>query len=165
MKMPVRLTLLLAGSTALWIVLSFLTFRAWIDGADHRDFFPRWAGARHLLFEDGELYSDEATLDIQMELYGGPVPPDRDQQAFAYPAHIVPLLLPFWLIDDVYVAASIWVGLMLVAAAWALWLVGKAGGDAPAWAAILLLIWPYTGVAAFNAQFTFLPLAALGIGY
>ena len=45
-----KLWLLISVSLAVWVILSFAIYFAWIHGADHRDFYPWWAASRlHLL--------------------------------------------------------------------------------------------------------------------
>ncbi len=83
------------------------------------DLYPRWLGARELLLRHRDPYSREITREIQAGYYGRPLDPDRagnlhadepgaqepsakepggyepkDQQAFAYPLHVVFLLAP-----------------------------------------------------------------------
>jgi len=94
--------------------VSIAIYSTWIHGADHRDSYPRWAGVRLALFNEQDLYSQETTRLMQLELYVAPLPPDADQQGFAYPAQLVVLLFPFWFIDDVEAAAAAWVGLSIL---------------------------------------------------
>lgn len=156
------------GIAICWALISLVVYRAWICGADHRDFYPRWAGAR-LLFQGHDLYSLETTRLIQVKLYGQELPPGVDQQAFAYPALIVVELLPFWLLPDVEIAAAAWAGTSIVliyATISLLYAQARASGiQQPLWAAALLPVWHYSAVMLFQVQFTALPLAALGIGY
>lgn len=58
------------------------------------DFFSRWAGARALLLEGKDPYSDEVTLQIQIGMFGHPQPPEEDQGAFAYPLYVIFTFLP-----------------------------------------------------------------------
>src|SRR5262245_48996182 len=60
----------------------------WIHGADHRDFYPWWAASRLAIFESRDPYSADTIRQMQITLYGAPLPPDRDQQGFHYPAHL-----------------------------------------------------------------------------
>jgi hypothetical protein len=61
-----------------WIVTSALAYRYWIHGADHRDFYARWTGARILLFEGRDLYRGDHPPD-QLAIYGELLTPDQDQ--------------------------------------------------------------------------------------
>jgi hypothetical protein len=149
----------------LWGVLSVTVFWAWVRGADHRDFYPRWAGARLALFDEQDLYSPETTLLIQLELYGAPLQSDADQQGFAYPAQLVVLLFPFWFIDDVEVAAAAWAGLSIVIILSTLYLARCIWGKPPIWVLVGGLFWHYSLLMVFQTQITAIPLAAVGVGY
>jgi hypothetical protein len=151
-------------SLVLWILLSSATYFAWIHGADHRDFYPRWAGARLALFDRRDLYSEETTRLMQITLYGAPLPPTSDQQGFAYPAQLVPLLLPFWLIGNVEVATALWEGLSILLLLWVLLALRNVWGKAPAWVVVGLLLWHYPILMIFQAQVVAIPLVAIGIG-
>ena len=148
------------------IAVSFVTYRAWIRGADHRDFYPRWAGARRVLEGENDIYSVEATKAIQVRLYGAEIAEGRDQQGFAYPAIILPFLLPFALIDDVEIATAIWEGLTVALLIGGLYLVQKAMEERVSFLPILLLIlWSYTLLMVFQGQITGLVLFSLSAGY
>ncbi len=162
-----RKPLFLAAALAvLWLALSAANYFAWVRGADHRDFYPRWAGARLALFERRDLYSEETTRLIQQRLYGGSLPPERDQQGFAYPAQLVPLLLPFWLVKDVELATALWEGLSVLMLGGALYLLRLRGqGGLPAWALLGLVLWYFPLLMVFQGQFTGLALLALAAGW
>lgn len=160
----IRIVLIISGMVALWLLLLVMTYHGWIHGADHRDFYPRWAGARLVLFEGRDLYSSETTRQMQIMLYGRELSPDRDQQAFAYPAILVPLLLPFWLIGDVEIATAAWEATSVLLLIWALLLARKTWGSAPLWAVVPLVLWYYPVLMIFQAQVTAIPLLALAVG-
>ena len=65
----------------------------------HGDLFAPWYGARELLVNHRDPYSAEVTREIQSEYYGkvltGELHEPKDQQRFAYPAHLVFLFIPF----------------------------------------------------------------------
>lgn len=149
----------------IWGLVSLGTYIAWIHGADHRDFYPRWAGARMVLEGEKEIYSIEATTAIQIRLYGAEIPEGRDQQGFAYPAIVLPFLIPFALIDDVEVATSIWEGLTVVLIIIGLYLLQKTSRrDVSLLPILLLVLWSYTLLMIFQGQITGLVLSALSIG-
>jgi hypothetical protein len=156
LALPVLLTALMLG-------FSSAAYTGWIRGTDHRDFYPRWAGARLALFEGRNLYSVETTREMQLMLYGREIPPDRDQQGFAYPATLVPLLLPFWFIDDVEVATALWEGVSVVLMLLALLFARRVWGSLPNWGVALLLVWYYPILMVFQAQITALPLASVSL--
>ena len=65
----------------------------------HGDLFAPWYGANQLLVNHRDPYSADVTREIQSEYYGkaltGAIHEPKDQQRFAYPAHLVFLFLPF----------------------------------------------------------------------
>jgi hypothetical protein len=150
---------------ALWLALAFATYHGWIRGTDHRDFYPRWAGARLALFEGRDLYSDDTTRAMQILLYDAERPLGVDPQAFAYPAIIVPMLLPFWFIEDVEIATAAWEATSVLILAGTLLLVRQTYGHAPRWVVALLLLWYYPILMIFQAQITAIPLASIAISY
>ncbi len=157
--------LLIAATIVLWGLLSTAAYFAWVKGADHRDFFPWWAGSRLALFEGRDLYSPETTRQMQIMLYGAPRPPDVDQQEYHYPAQLSIELFPFWFIDDVHIGAAIWEGLSVIMIIGTLYLLRNTWGKAPVWLIIPALLWQYTLLMVFQAQITALPLMALGAGF
>ena len=61
------------------------------------DLYPRWLGARELLWHGRNPYSAEVTREIQLGYYGRVLTADdpiKDQQGFAYPLYVVFLLAP-----------------------------------------------------------------------
>lgn len=63
------------------------------------DLYPRWLGTRELLLHHRNPYSEDITKEIQRGYYGRELDPNRpndprDQEAFAYPIHVVFLLAP-----------------------------------------------------------------------
>src|SRR5215469_13244704 len=63
------------------------------------DLYPRWLGARELLLHHRDPYGADVTREIQIGYYGRALDPARpndpkDQQAFAYPIYVVPMLAP-----------------------------------------------------------------------
>ncbi len=152
-------------SLIFWAVISVMTYTFWYRGGEHTDFYPRWVGARLLIFEGRDLYDQSTTRDIQIMIYGEQLLPGEDQQGFAYPAHIIPMLAPFWLIPDRAIAAALWTGLTLTMMAWTLILLRSIWGKTPFIMIGLWLFWHYSFAMFFPSQFTAIPLAAVGIGY
>jgi hypothetical protein len=64
------------------------------------NFYPLWMGTRAALLEHRDPYSVQVTRDIQIGYYGVPNDPahPRDEERFAYPAHLILLLVPFALL-------------------------------------------------------------------
>ena len=69
---------------------TFLTER--VPG--HNDFLPRWEGSRTFWLEGQSPYSDEATLNIQMRIFGRAVGEGEDLSLFVYPFYTSFILLP-----------------------------------------------------------------------
>ncbi|MBN1811553.1 MAG: DUF2029 domain-containing protein [Anaerolineae bacterium] len=78
------------------VVATYRFFTSRYPGAN--DFASRWAGARAFWVDGVSPYSAEATRQIQMLIYGRPIPPEEEQEfdpgPFAYPFYTVFLLLP-----------------------------------------------------------------------
>ncbi|MBN1977752.1 MAG: DUF2029 domain-containing protein [Anaerolineae bacterium] len=78
------------------VVATYHFFTSRYPGAN--DFASRWAGARAFWVDGVSPYSDEATRQIQMLIYGRPIPPEEEQEfdpgPFAYPFYTVFLLFP-----------------------------------------------------------------------
>jgi hypothetical protein len=110
----VNIKYLIIGLILIWLAVSLGTYTGWIHGADHRDFYPWWAGVRRVLEGADDVYSLEAVRDIQLRLYGSILPENQDQQGFVYPAIFLPILLPFGLIKDVEIATALWEGFAVV---------------------------------------------------
>ena len=92
------------------------------------DLYPRWLGARELLLNHRDPYSDEVTGDIQRGVWGRTLDPKnpndpQDEMRFAYPLYVVFLLAPtvtlqFESVQRLYFALTI---ALSVASVW-LWL-------------------------------------------
>lgn len=77
-------------------VVTHALFTSRYPGAN--DFASRWGGARAFWRDGLSPYSDEATRQIQLLIYGRPIPREEEQQfdpgPFAYPFYTVFLLWP-----------------------------------------------------------------------
>ena len=72
------------------------------------DFFSRWEGARSF-WEDGvSPYSDEASMNIQLGIYGRPVIENEDPGLFVYPFYTVFVVAPTVFVDYA-LADAIWI--------------------------------------------------------
>jgi hypothetical protein len=93
-----RLILLLLVGVLLVVdvVATYRFFTSRYPGAN--DFASRWAGTRAFWIDGISPYSAEATRQIQMLIYGRPIPPEEEQEfdpgPFAYPFYTVFLLFP-----------------------------------------------------------------------
>lgn len=71
------------------------------------DFYSRWSGARSYWLKGLDPYGDEASLAIQIGIYGRPVVPGEDPGYFAYPFYTVLLIAPLAPLDYA-LAEAIW---------------------------------------------------------
>jgi Glycosyltransferase family 87 len=112
MKRLLAITLAVLASASTWFYINQILRADQIaDAAAHHrprgnlsDLYPRWLGARELLFHRRNPYSADITREIQQGYYGRALDPARaadpnsgepkDEQAFAYPVYVVFLLAP-----------------------------------------------------------------------
>ncbi len=112
-----RRVLLLLGLIGAWALLIIPTYFLIVQQMPHQDIDQRYIGSREVILHllQGEQppspYAPEITLQIQERIYGRPALPEEDQQAFAYPAHIILLLFPLWLLPSLDWVESIWTAL------------------------------------------------------
>lgn len=156
---------IILGLILIWLVVSLGTYFGWIRGANHRDFYPRWAGARRVLEGADDVYSLEAVRDIQLRLYGSILPEDQDQQGFVYPAILLPILLPFGIIKDVEIATALWEGFAVVLLIISIVALQKLENEISLLPILLFIFWFFTLLMIFQGQITGLVLASLSLGY
>jgi hypothetical protein len=156
---------LIIGLILIWLVVSLGTYSGWIHGADHRDFYPWWAGARRVLEGADDVYSLDAVRDIQLRLYGSILPENQDQQGFVYPAILLPILLPFGLINDVEIATALWEGFAVVLLIISIVALQKLTKEISLLPIVLFIFWFFTLLMIFQGQITGLVLASLSLGY
>ncbi len=110
------------------------------------DLYPRWVGARELLFHHRDPYSPQVTREIQEGYYGRALDPNRpgdpkDQQGFAYPLYVVFLLAPTVpLRFEVVQVAFRWFLVVLTAVTVLMWLRVLAWRPSPTMTCILLVL-------------------------
>jgi hypothetical protein len=116
-----------------WIRVVFIpanTIKAQTAGrpiGNNSDLYPRWLGARELLLNHRDPYSQEVGREIQVGYYGRPLDPEKrgdpeDQAGFAYPVYVVFLLWPAVHLKFATVqAVSGWLLLACAAACMPLW--------------------------------------------
>ena len=111
---PWRILLLVTAVSVLYVGLTYGFYTgiaSRVPGAN--DYFSRWMGARELFLGNGDPYSDAATRQIQIGMYGRPARPDEDQVAFAYPLYAAFLTLPFVNMPYAW-AESFWIALLML---------------------------------------------------
>jgi len=87
----------------------------------HNDFMSRWEGVRSFWRDGLNPYSDEASLNIQQQIYGRAAQEDEDPGYFAYPFYVVLLLGPLAYTSYAW-ASAIWMVVLEVALIAALFL-------------------------------------------
>ena len=109
------LVLALLGFLLADVVATHRFFTSRFPGAN--DFASRWAGARAFWRDGVSPYSDEATRQIQMLIYGRVIPPEEEQAfdpgPFAYPFYTVFLLWPLMWVSYAW-AEAVWLVLLEV---------------------------------------------------
>jgi len=117
-----------------WIRVVFIpanTAQAQAKGrpiGNNSDLYPRWLGARELLLNHHDPYSEEVSREIQVGYYGraldaGKPGDPADQSGFAYPVYVVFLLWPSVYVNFATVqAVSGWLLLACAAISVPLWI-------------------------------------------
>lgn len=107
----------------------------------HNDFMSRWEGARSFFIDGLNPYGEQASLNIQQQIYGGPARADQDPGYFAYPFYTAFLVWP--LVYATYDwASAIWmVGLAACLVASLFLLFDLFRWKPAAWLTGLLVIW------------------------
>ncbi len=75
------------------------------------DFYSRWSGARSFWVDGLDPYGDEASLAIQVGIYGRPAVEGEDPGYFAYPFYTVFLIAPLAVLPYAW-AEAIWIVLL-----------------------------------------------------
>ncbi|MEZ4667334.1 MAG: glycosyltransferase family 87 protein [Anaerolineae bacterium] len=88
--------LLSAIFVAVVLVISVVVVRQFLTGPypGHNDFMSRWEGARSFFVDGLNPYGEQASLNIQKAIYGGPARADQDPGYFAYPIYTAFLVWP-----------------------------------------------------------------------
>ncbi len=76
------------------------------------DFYSRWSGVKSFWVDGLDPYGEEASLAIQIGIYGRPVHEDEDPGYFAYPLYTVFLLAPLAPLEYAW-AEAIWLTLLM----------------------------------------------------
>lgn len=141
------------------------------DGnAYHSDLYERWVGTRLVLSSRADPYGDSVTREIQRGIYGHPLSASStlDPRAFAYPAHVMLLVVPFALLPFA-VAAPIFSMILYVMALCLMPLfmscLGQTWKSESKWIASFLLFASFPLVLAlYVQQFTIFVIFALAAG-
>lgn len=76
------------------------------------DFYSRWSGARSFWLDGLDPYGEEASLAIQIGIYGRPVREGEDPGYFAYPMYTTLLIAPLALLPYAWAEAT-WLALLI----------------------------------------------------
>jgi hypothetical protein len=107
----------------------------------HNDFMSRWEGARSFWRDGLNPYGDEASLNIQQQIYGRAANDDEDPGYFAYPFYTLFLLWPLVYVSYAW-ASAIWMVLLEACLIGALILLLDLFRWRPRpWLVALLLLW------------------------
>lgn len=165
-----RLTLLLLALLLLVsnVVATHAFFTSRYPGAN--DFASRWAGARAFWRDGLSPYSDEATRQIQMLIYGRPIPPEEEQEfdpgPFAYPFYTVFLLWPLVYMPYAWAEAVWLVVLEVCLLAGLLFSLRIQGWSPPRWLLACTAVWAFLFYPAARAlllgQFAVFVFATIG---
>lgn len=159
----------IALSFALFAALAVFALGSIVPARGNQfDFYSRYAGTQ--AFWRGESpYSDTITAQIQVGMFGDTLPPEADQQRFAYPAYTAVLIAPFALLPA-DIATALWMALQILALAWALslWfdILGWKLPPIKRWAliAVLLAAFRYPITLYLIAQFTGVIILCVTLG-
>ncbi|NPV67893.1 MAG: DUF2029 domain-containing protein [Anaerolineae bacterium] len=99
---------LLAFAAVTWGIYTFKS-RPY-PGAN--DFFSRWSGVRSFWIDRLDPYGEEASLSIQVGIYGRPAQEGEDPGYYAYPMYTTLLLAPLAPLPYVW-AEAIWLALLI----------------------------------------------------
>lgn len=133
-------------------VLSVMFYRVWIHGSVHKDFYPLWAGTRLAVFQHLPIYSVMTTRRIQILLYGRVLPPSADQQAFAYPAILAVILIPFASIRNREIATLLWVALSVNVVVCGSFMVLVHRKNLSVSGMLFTLTWPFLMLSLYQCQ-------------
>jgi hypothetical protein len=105
------------------------------------DFMSRWEAARSFVIDGLNPYGDQASLNIQMQIYGRPVVEGEDPGYFAYPFYTIFLIWPLVYMSYAW-ASAIWMVLLAVCVIGALLLLLDLYAWKPkTWLMGLLILW------------------------
>lgn len=80
----------------------------------HNDFMTPWEASRSFFYDGVDPYSEEASLRIQTNLYGGPAQPDQQPNHFAYPFYTIFFVFPVIHVTYAW-ASAIWMVILEIA--------------------------------------------------
>lgn len=91
------------------VLVTWASFTSRYPGAN--DFYSRWAGARAWWTQGLSPYSEEASAQIEIGIYGRRALPDEDPGPFAYPFYTVFMIAPLVFLPYAW-AEAVWLSLL-----------------------------------------------------
>ena len=111
-----RFAVLAVLFVALALLQSWATFRFFTSRyPGGNDFYARWANGCALVWSGENPYSEAATLQTQIGMYGRPARLGEDLAAFSYPLYALFAFWPLCFIDSYPLVQAIWMTLMMYA--------------------------------------------------
>jgi hypothetical protein len=153
-----------SGLFVAWLLIGLVLYVVFVSRTDHTDFFPRWVGARIALFKSKDPYSEASTHEIQRTIYGHLRQDGEDPQSFSYPAHVIPLLFPFWLLP-MRISSALWSSLSVLMMVALVYTLGRAAIRQLFGVCISVFAIAHVLLVVFQGQFTLFVTACLGIAY
>jgi hypothetical protein len=113
-KEPWRLALLIALLLALLAGQSWVTYRVFTSQfPGGNDFAARWFNGCALIWTGANPYSDDVTIQTQIQMYGRPALPGEDLVAFSYPIYALGFFWPLCYVQPYALVQAIWMTLLL----------------------------------------------------
>lgn len=111
-----RNLLMISAGFVLLFVLAVIGHHAYLTHPypGHNDFMSRWEGARSYWVDGLNPYGDEASLNIQVRIYGQAATEDQDPGYFAYPFYTAFIVGPLVFTSYAW-ASAIWMVFLEVA--------------------------------------------------
>lgn len=127
---------------------------------NNSDLYPRWLGARALLLQHRDPYSDEVTREIQLGFYGRALDSSKAsdptaEESFLYPVYTVFLMSPVAAIPFAKIQkVSPWLMLFLIACSVPLWMsaTGFRRSGSAVVIGMMLAVGSYPAVLEFHQQ-------------
>lgn len=112
-KEPRKWALIVCLLLALFIGQVWLTYRLFTTRfPGGNDFAARWYNGCALIWTGDNPYSDQVTLQTQIQMYGRPALPGEDLVAFSYPLYALYLFWPLCYVQPYPLVQAIWMTLM-----------------------------------------------------
>jgi hypothetical protein len=110
---PGKWALIVGLSLALFIGQTWFTYRGFTSRfPGGNDFAARWYNGCALIWTGENPYSDQVTLQTQMQMYGRPALPGEDLVAFSYPIYALFFFWPLCYLQPYALVQAVWMTLM-----------------------------------------------------